>query len=66
MARGRDYHIFLVCPHCFRSKWIWADDIQKALDRVVNSLWRPQRPKAAPRGYGAARGQEDSRRKKAV
>jgi Zn-finger nucleic acid-binding protein len=66
MARGRDDHIFLVCPHCFRSKWIWAGDIQKALDRVVNSLWRPQRTRAAQRSDESAPGGEGSRRKKAM
>ncbi len=47
MPRGRDYHVFLVCPHCFRSKSVLASDIQKGLDQVIHSLWRVQTRGAA-------------------
>jgi hypothetical protein len=39
MAR-RDQHVFLICPHCFRSTTAVATDVERELDRLIHSLWR--------------------------
>ncbi len=43
MAR-RDQHVFLICPHCFRSTTAVATDVERELDRLIHSLWQVPRP----------------------
>lgn len=39
MRERRDYHVFLICPHCCRSKWVLLRGRQMSLEEVLNSLW---------------------------
>lgn len=40
----REQHVFLICPHCFRSTTALAADVERELDRLIHSLWPVPQP----------------------
>jgi len=44
MASARGYYVYLVCPHCFRSKWVLKRDLALTLEEVFNTFWEFQCP----------------------
>lgn len=34
-----DYYVYLVCPRCFRSKWVLRRGLDLALEEVLNTFW---------------------------
>jgi len=45
---GRDYHVRLVCPHCFSSKWVLKRDLGLTLEEVLNTFWEFECPVHGP------------------
>jgi predicted RNA-binding Zn-ribbon protein involved in translation (DUF1610 family) len=45
---GRDYYVRFVCPHCFRSKWVFKRDLALTLAEVRNTFWEFQCPVHGP------------------
>ncbi|MCL6564789.1 MAG: hypothetical protein K6U09_00035 [Acidobacteriia bacterium] len=39
----REQHVFLICPHCFRSTTALAAEVERELDRLIHSLWQVPR-----------------------
>ncbi len=36
---ARDYHIYLVCPKCFRSRWTLGRQLELTRVEVLNTPW---------------------------
>ena len=48
MSVSRDHYLLLVCPHCFRSKWVLKRDVILTLEEVLNTFWEFECPVHGP------------------
>ena len=41
---GEDFYIQLVCPSCFRSKWVLVQELGVTRDDLLNTFWEFECP----------------------